>query len=163
VTIPASALPDNDSLADRLYDADDWLSSNESDFYSGAEAIVVVDYYGDDSNTYGWGYIGNAGTSDNICGLVDTHHEDNGNLPSELSSVGSEGVGFHELLHVFSAEHPSDVSTYSRSNSNDEISIMYSWDGVSCQDNGNTEEITDTTSSCATGSVRGYINDNNLS
>ena len=53
VTIPASTLPDNNSLADRLYDADDWLSSNESDLYSGAEAIVVVDYYGDDSNTYG--------------------------------------------------------------------------------------------------------------
>ena len=72
-------------------------------------------------------------------------------------------MGFHELLHVFSADHPSDVSTYSRSSSNDEISITYSWDGMSCQDNGNTEVMTDTTSSCATSSVRGYIDNNNLS
>ncbi|MFC7081958.1 hypothetical protein [Halorussus caseinilyticus] len=163
VTIPASALPDNNALNDRLYAADDWLKNNEGNLYSGAESIVVVDYYGDDSGTYGWGYIGSAGDDDDICGLVDTHHEDNGNLPTELSNVESEGVGFHELLHTFNAEHPSDVSTYSNRNYYDYISIMYSWDGVSCTDGGNTEIITDFTSSCATNSVRNYIDNNNLS
>ncbi|SFB74497.1 hypothetical protein SAMN05444422_101667 [Halobiforma haloterrestris] len=161
MTVPASELPDENDLSERLYDSDDYLKDNEDGLYDGADSIVVVDYYGDDNNTYGWGYIGTAGNNDNICGLVDVHHEDNNNLPSELSRVESDGVAFHELLHVYDSEHSDDVSTYDTPSwQSDEISLMYSWDGVDCNDQGDTEVIENRVSSCTKSSVRSYIDSN---
>lgn len=163
-SIPESALRDNGNLDERNEDGDNWLENNESTLYSNSDAIVIVDYYGLDSNTYGWGYIGYAGGNFNLTGLVDTHHEDNGNLPSELSEVESEGVAFHELLHNFSAEHPDDVTTISFGfGDEDVITIMYSWDGVRCSNNGNTELMTSRASNCTINTVRSYIdNHSNL-
>ncbi|AEH39297.1 hypothetical protein [Halopiger xanaduensis] len=158
VTIPESELSNSSDLGDRLSDADEWLRDNEGDFYDGPSSIIVVDYHGDDDNTYGIGYVGRAGESSYKNALVDVHHEDNNNLPSELSEVESEGVAFHELLHIYDATHPSDVST--RSGNPDEISIMYSWDGVSCSDNGDTEQIVEWVSDCTEGSVHSYIDSN---
>jgi len=161
VTIPSSELPDSGPLGDRLDAADEYLRNNESDFYDGPSSIIVVDYYGQDDNTYGWGYIGTAGDSDDKTGLVDVCHEDTNDLPSELSEVESDGVAFHELLHVYNASHPSDVSTRGNSSQDDdEISIMYSWDDVSCSDDGDTELIANWVSNCAEDSVHSYIDDN---
>ncbi|ADQ68847.1 hypothetical protein C499_07330 [Halogeometricum borinquense DSM 11551] len=159
VTVPSSALPSSGSLAGRLIDADDWLQNNESDFYDGPSAIVIIDYYGQDSNTYGVGYEGTAGDSDNKSSLADVHHEDNNNLPTELSEVKADGTAFHELLHLYNSSHPADVSTRSAS-PDDEISIMYSWDGVSCSNNGSTEVIVEWVSNCAENSVHSYIDSN---
>lgn len=158
-TIPGSALPDTNSLFDRLQAADNWLSNNESNLYSGADSIIVVDYYGNDPNTYGWAYIQTAGTDDNKCGLVDTQWEDTGSLPSELSNVKSEGVAIHECYHTFNARHPKDVTTFST----DDITLMYSWDGVDCNNDGSTNVVVDITSNCTDSDVRGYIDNNNLS
>lgn len=160
--VPETPLP-SAGLNDRLYAADDWLDNNESTLYNNADSIIVVDHYGADSNTYGWGYLGTAGNSNNICGIVDTHYEDNNNYPSELSGVQAPGVAFHEVLHTFDARHPEDVTTWYNQLSNDLISIMYSWDGVGCNNNGNTGQVSFGVSVCTRSSVRSYIdNHSNL-
>jgi hypothetical protein len=152
VEIPSSALPDTGDLNDRLYDADDWLELNWDPYYN-VTSIQIIDYYGKDDNTYGWGYIGTAGSDDNQSGLVDAQHEDTDDLPFELENVKTEGVAFHETLHTYNAQHPEGVTT----DSYDYISYMYSWDGVGCTDNGDTTKVSGYTSDCTENDVRYYI------
>ena len=159
VEVPESALRDDNDLSKRLYDADDWLDNNFK-YYGNdlnvADSIVVVDYYGQDSGTYGWGYIGTAGNDNNICGLVDTEWEDTDSLPLELSLVDSEGVAFHEMLHTFGARHPDDVTT----DNYDYCSYMFSWDGADCDPDGNTDQVANFTSNCTESGVRSYVDNN---
>jgi hypothetical protein len=155
--IPSSALPSGSSvgLGERMADADDWLVNNTT-MNSWADVFVVADHYGYDDNTYGVGYTGTAGSDNDITGLVDCSWEDHNDLPSELSLVQSEGVAYHEMCHVFSASHPDHVGT----NSNDYVSLMYSWDGSGCFDYGSPDLVERSNTTCAISSVRDYYDSN---
>lgn len=121
--------------------------------YNITDTLLVLDYYGLDENTYGWGYVGTAGQNRYNTGLVDMWWEDNDELPGLLSGVKSSGVAYHEMCHVFGSEHPAGVAN----RASGDVSLMYSWDGTDCFDYGTAQDIVRWQTNCSIDSVRNHI------
>lgn len=158
VVIPESALPNNESLGDRLTAADDWLANN-TQMEDWADSFVVADHYGLDSNdTYGIAYVANAGQDNNITAMADLSYEDNGNLPPAYSEVKSEGLAFHEMCHVYDGYHKDgDIQ------SDGDASLMWDWNDVDCSDSGTGDLKRRYLSTCNRDRIRYYYDQNSSS
>jgi len=151
LTVPDSTLPDNNSLSDRREAADDWLKGTS--VYSNVDSVLVIDWYGEDNYTYGYAWIGTAGTYENQACIVDCWWEDNDALPAEWHLIDSEGIGLHEVMHTYNAHHPEDVST----SSTGYWTLMWSNDGVGCRDNGSADQVATDVSTCTENALHYYI------
>lgn len=154
-------LPDT-TMSDRVNGAASYLEDTEPDLMDAADAVLIVDYWGDGQHIGLAQDIGTAGDSSNFTGLVDTQPEDAGDLPPEASTFGSEGIGFHEVLHLYDGIH-SDASTLPRS--------FITWfsaiwspasDNLGCNDPGTGNLQNDLTSVCTTNTVQDYLDANDL-
>lgn len=152
--IPESALPDNQpSLYDRLKSADNYLESNLSGYY-GIDSIIIADYYV--NNAYGWALGANATQSINKSAVADCGWEDNSSLPPAYSNTKSEGIAWHELLHLWRADH-----TYGITYADGDATIMWDWNQTpDCTDNGTGSLKLRDVSSCNKDRVRSYYDDN---
>lgn len=137
-----------------------WLTDNWVEC-SNSDSIVVIDYCQDPQ--LGDSFQASAGSKNYYIAMVNTRPEDSN--PAHLDPFsGSEPVAQHELCHLFSSDHPDDVSL----NGSSEASLMYSPQdqpnpfGCSTPSdyNGNPGNFTvgDWHSSCAKKSVHSYLN-----
>ncbi len=153
LVVPESALPDTDStLKERRTAVDNWLANNSG--MNWADGFVVADHYGFDDNTYGWSYgagAGAAGGNYGITALVDCSWEDHSDLPPAYNDVKSEGLAFHEMLHLFSGNH-----TKANTESNGDASVMWDWNDVDCTDSGPGSLKEGYVSSCNQNRIHNY-------
>lgn len=151
-----------DELYQRRRDARDYLQSNWGR-YSTPDVILVIDYYGGDDQenssrwTFGVANGNGAGTSDKVC-IADVYYQEQGYsrwVTGEYSNVGLAGTAWHEVLHMYSADHD-ESSIYQDGDS----SIMYSYGAgvANCLNNGTPNERKDIVTTCVSDSVRNFIN-----
>ncbi|WP_337652267.1 hypothetical protein [Halomontanus rarus] len=113
---------------DRVQEMDDWLNENW-DRYGEMDAILVLDYLGNDDTDFGGfdrdeigGWFGSTAKNGSAGGVdeyddkrytaaINLWHDDESNLTDLYAEVGSEGLAFHELAHLFNAEH-NDATVY---------------------------------------------------
>lgn len=163
--IPRSVFNNTDSLYERRQEAHKWLYDN---YYTnnGTDAAVVLDHWGGggDCNTdtvdrYGSAKRGTAGEDDipEKTAIVDCFYEDDDtceNLAPEYDAVLTEGICYHELLHLFNAQHEDDVSSYDKT---DSASFMWNpGDDVLCYDRANPTYIEGKQSDCCVYTVQDY-------
>lgn len=165
ITVPVThdgetVLPNN-SISDRLNGAASYLQDAESDLMDEADAVLIADYF--DGSGLGLAQdIGTAGNSTNFTGIVNTRPEDAGELPPEASTFGSEGIGFHEVLHLYDGIH-SEAATQHDDQTNWFTAIWSpASDNPGCS-NPVIGQYQDTrTSFCTTDTVQDYLDSNNL-
>ena len=157
IAVPDSAFnEDTTDMSTRRQEANDWLRDYWQ-YYDNYVAMIVIDDWGQDDSSLGNAYIGGAGLYSKV-GIVDARADRNGNLPSHLENVGSEGTAAHELVHLYDAEH-TDGSTQDGGWFNpDEASIIaVPSDSIGCADNGSLDERISWYSDCTVNEVQDHI------
>ena len=159
IAVPDSAFEDDniDDLSIRRDNANDWLRDYWQ-YYDNYVAIIVIDDWGQDDDKLGIALNSQAGSCCNRAAIVDARADRNGNLPSNLENVGSEGIAAHELVHLYGAQH-TDGSTQDGGWFNpDEASIIaVPSDPIGCADNGSLDEIISWYSDCTVNEVQDHI------
>lgn len=150
---------------ERITEAENNLFNSNPVMMLQADAVIVLDYMGGPENIYGYraGGSGTAGTSEDFLAIADAQYEDTGNLLEEAVLFGTQIVAFHELLHLYDADH-NHASTIEGTSFFSWYSPIYSPtdDIVGCNDPAGGVFYNFPTSECTNSSVHSYYNINNL-
>lgn len=157
VQVPSKVLPDGDeAFSERVWEADQWLQDNWY-YYESSDAVVLADHYGKGKHDNHGKTKGQAGSNILNVAMYDTYYEDENELFPTYEGVGTEGVAYHELSHLFQAFH-SDATTNSSWFSPTEASILYSpAEDPECSVEGSPDAVERFHSACGRSAIRGFI------
>lgn len=151
--VPESAMSSNSDTQQRMYDANDWAETNLN-VYSTTDAFVMLDYFDSNDGYLGYAYIGGAGDSGRKIAIVNMEpFEGDLNDSWYFSNVEHHGTGFHELGHLYSAEHK-----HGEIDTDDETSLMTPATGVYnfCRDEGDRDERVRWVHGCSHTQIRNH-------